>query len=164
MKQVCIGMDGQMLAICRAIPTYSCGDCPSADNSPCLSLRPWAKRKTWNVGCLNAFPLVAPKPHSRQPSLGDSLLGVADREVSQAEESARRLSGRYSLRFLLANPLPCHSLRLVPEYEMAEKGSTHDVAVGHEKTGGTLNKRIEETNVRGGTKLLQKRMGKEKQK
>ena len=39
MKQVCIGMDGQMLAICRAIPTYSCGDCLSADNSLYLSRR-----------------------------------------------------------------------------------------------------------------------------
>ena len=68
MKQVCIGRDGQMLVICPAHPMYSCGDCPSADNSLCLSLRPWAKRKTWNVVCLNAFPLVAPKPHSRQPS------------------------------------------------------------------------------------------------
>ena len=38
MKQVCIGRDGQMLVICLALPTYSCGDCPSADNSLCLSL------------------------------------------------------------------------------------------------------------------------------
>ena len=112
---------------------------------------------------LNAFPLVPPKSHSRQPSLRDVILGVANREVSQAGESARRLSGRYSLRFLLANPLPCHSLRLVPEYEMAEKGSTNDEAVSHEVTGGTWNKKIEGTNVRGGTILLQKWIGEEKQ-
>ena len=67
-----------------------------------------------NVGCLNAFPFVPLKPHSRQPSLRGVLLGLATREVSQAGESARTLSGRYSLGFLLANPLPCHSLRLVP--------------------------------------------------
>ena len=60
------------------------------------------------------FLFVPPKPHSRQPSLSDALLGVAIGEVSQAEESTRKLSGRYSLRCLLANPLPCHSLRLVP--------------------------------------------------
>ena len=90
------------------------GDCPSADNSLCLSLRPWAKRKTRNVVCLNAFQSVPPKPNSRQPSLSALLLGVATGEVSQAGESARILSGRYSLRYLLANPLPCHSLRLVP--------------------------------------------------
>ena len=122
MKQVCIGRDGQMLVICQTLPTYSCGDCPSADNSLCLSLRPWAKRKTWNVVCLNAFPLVPPKPHSRQPSLRGVLLGLATREVSQAGESARTLSGRYSLGFLLANPLPCHSLRLVPRVWDGRKG------------------------------------------
>ena len=122
MKQVYIGRDRQMLAICLALPTYSCGDCPSADNSLCLSLWPWAKRKTWNVGCLDAFPLVPPKPHSRQPSLSALLLGVATREVSQAWESARILSGRYSLGFLLANPLPCHSLRLVPRVWDGRKG------------------------------------------
>ena len=94
-------------------------------------------REIQNVVCLIAFPSVPPKPHSRQPSLRDAILGVATGEVSQAGESARRLSGRYSLRFLLANPLPFHSLRLVPEYEMAEKGSTNDEAVGHEETGGT---------------------------
>ncbi len=71
-------------------------------------------REIQNVVCLDAFPCVPPKPHSRQPSLSDALLGVAIRKVSQAEESARKLSGRYSLRYLLANPLPCHSLRLVP--------------------------------------------------
>ena len=80
------------------------------------------QRKTWNVGCLNAFPLVAPKPHSRQPSLSALLLGVANGEVSQAGESARILSGRYSLRYLLANPLPCHSLRLVPRVWDGRKG------------------------------------------
>jgi hypothetical protein len=69
--------------------------------------------------------------------LSEVLLGVATREVSQAEESARILSGRYSLGFLLANPLPCHYLRLAPEYEMAEKDSTNDEAVGYEVTGGT---------------------------
>ena len=90
-------------------------------------------REIQNVVCLNAFPSVAPKPHSRQPSLRGALLGVATGEVSQARESARRLSGRYSLGFLLANPLPCNSLRLVPEYEMAEKGSTNDEAVSHEE-------------------------------
>jgi len=58
-----------------------------------------------------------------------SFLGVATREVSQAGESARILSGRYSLGFLLANPLPCHSL--------TEKDSTNDEAVGYEVTGGT---------------------------
>ena len=136
MKQVCIGRDGQMLVNCQAHPTYSCGDCPSADNSQCLSLWPWAKRKTWNVVCLNAFPLVAPKPHSRQPSLSALLLGVANGEVSQAEESARILSGRYSLRYLLANPLII-LWGSSPEYEMAEKDSTNDEAVGHEVTGGT---------------------------
>ena len=120
-------------------------------------------REIQNVVCLNAFPLVPPKPHSRQPSLRDAILGVANREVSQAEESARRLSGRYSLDFLLANPLPCHSLRLISEYEMAEKGSTNDKAVSHEVTGGTWNKKIEGTNVRGGTILLQKWIGEEKQ-
>ena len=94
-------------------------------------------REIQNVVCLNAFPPVPPKPHSLQPSLSAALLGVATGEVSQAGESARRLSGRYSLGFLLANPQPCHSLRLVPEYEMAEKGSTNDEAVSHEETGGT---------------------------
>ena len=71
-------------------------------------------REIQNVVCLDAFPIVPPKPHSRQPSLSDALLGVANREVSQAGESARKLSGRYSLRYLLANPMLCHSLRLVP--------------------------------------------------
>ena len=33
---------------------------------------------------LNAFPSVPPKPHSRQPSLRDAILGVANREVSQS--------------------------------------------------------------------------------
>ena len=75
---------------------------------------PATMREIQNVGCLDAFPLVPPKPHSRQPSLRGVLLGVATGEVSQAGESARRLSGRYSLGFLLAAPLPCHSLRLVP--------------------------------------------------
>ena len=140
MKQVYIGRDGQMLAICLALPTYSCGDCPSADNSLYLSRRTSTMREIRNVVCLNAFQSVPRNPHSRQPSLSDALLGVADREVSQAGESARRLSGRYSLRFLLANPLPCHSLRLVPEYEMAEKDSTNDEAVGYEETGGTWEK------------------------
>ena len=89
-------------------------DCLSADNSLYLSRRTCTMREIQNVGCLDAFPLVPPKPHSRQPSLSALLLGVANREVSQAEESARILSGRYSLRYLLANPLPCLSLRLVP--------------------------------------------------
>ena len=75
---------------------------------------PSTMREIQNVGCLNAFPSVPPKPHSRQPSLSDVLLGVATGEVSKAGESARILSGRYSLRYLLANPLPYHSLRLVP--------------------------------------------------
>ena len=70
-----------------------------------------------NVGCLDAFPFVPLKPHSRQPSLSALLLGVATVEVSQAGESVRILSGRYS--------------------EMAEKDSTNDEAVGHEVTGGT---------------------------
>ena len=144
MKQVYIGRDGQMLAICLALPTYSCGDCPSADNSLYLSRRTSTMREIRNVVCLNAFPLVPPEPHSRQPSLSDALLGVANREVSQAEESARRLSGRYSLRFLLANPLPYHSLRLVPEYEMAEKGSTNDEAVSHEDLEELGLKRLRE--------------------
>ena len=113
-------------------------------------------REIQNVVCLNAFPSVPPKPHSRQPSLRDAILGVATGEVSQAGESARRLSGRYSLRFLLANPLPCHSLRLVPEYEMAEKGSTNDEAVSHEELEELGINKIEGTNVTGGTKLLQK--------
>ena len=115
---------------------------------------PATMREIQSVVCLNAFPSVPPEPHSRQPSLRDALLGVATGEVSQAGESARRLSGRYSLRYLLANPLPCHSLRLVPEYEMAEKGSTNDEAVSHEETGGTWNNKIKGTNARGGTKLL----------
>ena len=113
-EQVCIGRDGQMLVICPALPTYSCGDCLSAGNSLYLSRRTCTMREIQNVGCLNAFPLVPPKPHSRQPSLRGVLLGVATGEVSKAGESARILSGRYSLGFLLANPLPCHSLRLVP--------------------------------------------------
>ena len=100
MKQVYIGRDRQMLAICLALPTYSCGDCPSADNSLYLSRRTSTMREIQNVVCLNAFLLVPPKPHSRQPSLSVLLLGVANREVSQAEESARRLSGRYSLRLV----------------------------------------------------------------
>ena len=87
---------------------------PSAGNSLYLSSRTCTMREIQNVGCLNAFPFVPLKPHSRQPSLRGVLLGLATREVSQAGESARTLSGRYSLGFLLANPLPCHSLRLVP--------------------------------------------------
>ena len=92
MKQVCIGRDGQMLVICLAHPTYSCGDCLSADNSLYLSRRTCTMREIQNVGCLDAFPLVPPKPHSRQPSLSALLLGVATGEVSQAGESGRRLS------------------------------------------------------------------------
>ena len=111
---------------------------PILQTTLCISpVVPATMREIQNVVCLNAFPFVPPKPHSRQPSLSAALLGVANREVSQAGESARRLSGRYSLDFLLANPLPCHSLRLDPEYEMAEKGSTNDEAVSHEVTGGT---------------------------
>ena len=121
-KQVYIGRDGQMLVICPAHPMYSCGDCPSAGNSLYLSRRTCTMREIQNVGCLNAFPFVPLKPHSRQPSLRGVLLGLATREVSQARESARTLSGRYSLGFLLANPLPCHSLRLVPRVWDGRKG------------------------------------------
>ena len=159
MKQVCIGRDGQMLVICPALPTYSCGDCPSADNSLCLSLWPWAKRKTWTVGCLNAFPLVAPKPHSRQPSLSALLLGVATREVSQAGESARTLSGRYLLGFLLVNPLPCHSLRLVPRVWDGRKGQHQRRSRRPWGNWRNLKKQDEWTSLRGGTKLLQKWIG-----
>ena len=67
----------------------------------CISpVVPATMREIQNVVCLNAFLLVPPKPHSRQPSLSVLLLGVANREVSQAGESARRLSGRYSLRLV----------------------------------------------------------------
>ena len=159
MKQVCIGRDGQMLVNCQAHPTYSCGDCPSADNSLCLSLWPWAKRKTWNVGCLNAFPLVAPKPHSRQPSLSALLLGVANGEVSQAGESARILSGRYSLRYLLANPLLCHSLRLVPRVWDGRKGQHQRRSRRPWDNWRNLKNNSEWISVKGGIKLLQKRIG-----
>ena len=159
MKQVCIGRDGQMLVNCQAHPTYSCGDCPSADNSQCLSLWPWAKRKTWNVVCLNAFPLVAPKPHSRQPSLSALLLGVANGEVSQAEESARILSGRYSLRYLLANPLPYHSLRLVPRVWDGRKGQHQRRSRRPWGNWRNLKNNSEWISVKGGIKLLQKRIG-----
>ena len=130
----------------------------------CISpVVPATMREIQNVVCLIAFQ-VSLLPSSQPTAVIEAVRkGVANREVSQAEESARRLSGRYSLDFLLANPLPCHSLRLIPEYEMAEKGSTNDKAVSHEVTGGTWNKKIEGTNVRGGTILLQKWIGEEKQ-
>ena len=158
-KQVYIGRDGQMLVICPALPTYSCGDCQSADNSLCLSLWPWAKRKTWNVVCLNAFPSVPPKPHSWQPSLRGALLGVATGEVSQAIESARRLSGRYSLGFLLANPLPYHSLRLVPRVWDGRKGQHQRRSRRPWGNWRNLKNNSEWISVKGGIKLLQKRIG-----
>ena len=58
MKQVCIGRDGQMDTICLALPTYSCGDCPSADDSLYLSRRTSTMREIQSVVCLIAFQSV----------------------------------------------------------------------------------------------------------
>ncbi len=53
----------------------------------CISpVVPATMREIQNVVCLNAFPSVAPKPHSRQPSVSDALLGVANR---RSEPSGR---------------------------------------------------------------------------
>ena len=123
MKQVCIGEGtDKCLSSARHFRRTLVGIANQQTTLCICPVVPSTMREIQNVVCLDAFPLVPLRPHSRQPSLRDALLGVATGEVSQAEESARTLSGRYSLGFLLVNPLPCHSLRPVPRVWDGRKG------------------------------------------
>ena len=104
----------------------------------CISpVVPATMREIQNVVCLNAFPFVPPKPHSRQPSLGDALLGVANREVSKRKSLPEDFQA--GIRFAFFLPIRCRFILCgsSTEYEMAEKDSTNDEAVSHEETGGT---------------------------
>ena len=76
-------------------------------------------REIRNVVCQNVFPSASLRLHGWLPPLRNALSGMECGEESQVGESARRLSGRCSLRFLLAHP---------------KKGSPNDEAVSQEVT------------------------------
>ena len=76
-------------------------------------------REIRNVVCQNVFPSASLRLHGWLPPLRNALSGMECREESQVGESARRLSGRCSLRFLLAHP---------------KKGSPNDEAVSQKVT------------------------------
>ena len=76
-------------------------------------------REIRNVVCQNVFPSVSLTLHGWLPPLRNALSGMECGEESQVGESARRLSGRCSLRFLLAHP---------------KKSSPNDEAVSQEVT------------------------------
>ena len=100
-------------ACSSAIPTYSCGACPTAYDSLYLTLHACVMSKIQNVGCLNAFLL---------PSFSTT-------ECRHQRPSERSDNGR-SQRAVFSS-LHCHTILfgLSQEYGTAIKGQPNDEAV-----------------------------------